>query len=279
MTYSLSNINIYPIKSAQGISLISSSVTEMGLLNDRRFMLVSEDGNFVTGRDNPALTLVKINEISAGKWQLSYPTMPESFSFDVDDLSTRHKTVTIWEDELEAQAGHASVNEWFSTVLGKPVTLVFFSDQSSRFTGRRPDTPVAFADGYPFHLTTEASLNELNKNCTITSEMARFRPNLVVAGNKAFEEDSWKRIKIGEVEFENIKPCVRCIFITLDPKTAERSKRGEPLKTLGKFRVLKNKGITFGVNLIALNSGVIHQEDPVEVLEYQEPEQYLDRRR
>lgn len=269
MDYSLSEINIYPIKSVQGISLEACQVTSAGLLNDRQYMLVDEKNEFVTGRDKPTLTQVQVDEVSTTEWRLSHPSKNDIFIFHTDQLTSGYKKVVIWEDELEAQIASQEVNDWFSDIVEKPVQLVFFGSQSKRFTKRKPDTPVAFADGYPFHLTTEASLAELNDNCTIKSSMAQFRPNLVVKGNKAFEEDSWKRIRIGEVEFENVKPCVRCIFITVDPATGERYKRGEPLKTLGKFRVLKNKGITFGTNLIAVNSGVVNQGDQVEVLEYQ----------
>jgi len=278
MIYSLSQLAIYPIKSIHGIVLQTSQVSEAGLLNDRRYMLVTTDGECITGREFPALTLVKANQLEGNAWLLSHPTLTTELTISPKNLSNNYKDVVIWEENVQGEVALEEANAWFSSILGKPVELVYFSNKSERFTSRRPDSPVAFADGYPFLLTTQASLDELNRTCPEDIKMAQFRPNLVIQGNKPFEEDRWKRIKIGEVEFENVKPCIRCIFTTLNPETAERLKKGEPLKTLGKFRLLDKKGITFGINMIALNTGVINIDDKVEVLEYQEADTYNDRR-
>lgn len=278
MTYFLSQLAIYPIKSVKGINLKSSQVTKAGLLGDRRYMLVTPDGDFITGREHPTLTLIEATQLNDNSWLLSHPTMNTELTLNQAELSNNHRDVVIWEEHLQGQVAATEVNAWFSSILDKTVELVFFGDKSERFTSRKPDAPVAFADGYPFLLTTQASLDELNETCPEDIKMAQFRPNLVIEGNKAFEEDSWKRIKIGEVEFENVKPCERCIFITLNPETAERLKKGEPLKALGKFRTQKGQGIHFGINLVALNSGVVNLNDKVEILEYQEFEPYRDRR-
>lgn len=278
MTYSLSQLAIYPIKSVKGISLKSSQVTKSGLLGDRRYMVVTPDGDFITGREHPTLTLIEATQLEGNSWRLSHPNMNTELTLNQVDFSNDYKDIVIWEEHLQGQVAKPEVNSWFSSILDKTVELVFFGDKSKRFTSRKPDTPVAFADGYPFLLTTQASLDELNESCPEDIKMAQFRPNLVIEGNKAFEEDNWKRIKIGEVEFENVKPCERCIFITLNPETAERLKKGEPLKALGKFRTQKGQGIHFGINLVALNSGVINLNDKVEILEYQEFEPYRDRR-
>lgn len=278
MTYSLSQLAIYPVKSIHGIPLQTCQVNEAGLLGDRRYMLVTPDGECVTGREFPRVTLVEAKLLENNAWSLSHPDMTEILILDPKSLSKDYKNVVIWEENVRGELARKEVNIWFSSILGESVELVYFGDQSERFTSRKPDSPVAFADGYPFLLTTQASLDELNRTCPEDIKMAQFRPNLVVQGNKSFEEDSWKRIRIGEVEFENVKPCVRCIFTTLNPETAERLKKGEPLKTLGKFRLLDKKGITFGINMIASNTGVINVNDKVEVLEYQQPDTYSDRR-
>jgi uncharacterized protein YcbX len=278
MSYFLSELAIYPIKSIQGISLKTSQVNESGLLGDRRYMLVNSKGLLITGREQPKLTLVKAERIGNEKWKLSHPDIETSITIDSTCFLDEHKEVIVWDDKVQAQLAHNEINIWFSQIINNEVQLVFFGSQSTRYTNRRPESPVAFADGYPFLLTTQGSLDELNKSCPEDIKMAQFRPNLVVNGNKAFDEDSWKRIRIGEVEFENVKPCERCIFITLNPETAERLKKGEPLKTLGKFRLLEGKGINFGINLVALNTGVIRVDDKVEILEYQEPDTYKDKR-
>ncbi|WP_227803917.1 MOSC domain-containing protein [Marinomonas profundi] len=277
--YTLSELAIYPIKSIQGIPLQRSQVGYAGLTDDRRYMLVKPDGLFITGREHPKLTLVTAKSIGKSQWQLAHPSMSNNLILDTAQFNEDHQDVVVWESTVKGQRTHQEADVWFSHLLGEPVQLVYFSDESERYTSRRPDTPITFADGYPYLLTTHASLAELNRTCPQVIQMAQFRPNLVIQGNQAFAEDSWKRIRIGNVEFENVKPCVRCIFTTLHPQTAERIPKGEPLKTLGKFRLLDNKGITFGVNLIALNTGIINIGDDVEVLEYQQADAYVDRRK
>ena len=279
MPYTLSELVIYPIKSIQGISLPSSQVKNAGLCDDRRYMLVKPDGEFITGRKHPNLTLVTAKLIENGAWHLSHPEVSNDFIIDLSSFSSNYTEVTVWDSPVNAQPAQEDVNAWFSEIAGEIVKLVCFGERSERFTKRRPEVPVGFADGYPFLLTTESSLDELNRTCLEDIKMAQFRPNLVIKGNQPFEEDSWKRIRIGEVEFENVKPCDRCIFTTLNPITAQRSKKGEPLKTLAKFRLLGKESITFGLNMIALNTGVINIDDKVEVLEYKEPEAYVDRRK
>ncbi|MGO2511543.1 MOSC domain-containing protein [Marinomonas polaris] len=279
MPYTLSELAIYPIKSIQGISLSSSQVESAGLYGDRRYMLVKPDGEFITGRKHPNLTLVTAKASQNGAWQLSHPELIHGLSLDLSAFSSDYAEVTVWDNSVNAQLAQENANAWFSEIAGETVKLVYFGEKSERFTKRRPEVPVGFADGYPFLLTTEASLAELNRTCPEDIQMAQFRPNLVIKGNKSFEEDSWKRIRIGEVEFENVKPCDRCIFTTLNPITAQRSKKGEPLKTLAKFRLLDKESITFGMNMIALNTGTVYLGDEVEVLEYKEPEVYIDRRK
>ncbi len=95
--------------------------------------------------------------------------------------------------------------------------------------------------------------------------MLRFRPNLVVSGTTPHAEDEWKRIRIGAVEFDIVKPCTRCIFTTVDPQRGERDANGEPLKTLTTYRRSPN-GVTFGQNLIPRGSGTLRVGDAIEVL-------------
>ncbi|GAB3475150.1 MOSC domain-containing protein [Marinomonas epiphytica] len=272
----VSELHIYPIKSVAGISLNEAQVNLSGLLNDRRFMLIDESGTAVTARKHPQLSLTKTKMIGTDTWQLTHPNMSNQCQITPADFSQYTIDGTVWGDTVSGQHCHEDIDNWFSELLDLPVKLLFFGEQAQRFTSKKPDKPVAFADGYPFLLTNQASLDELNQSCPETIQMAQFRANIVVSGEKAFVEDSWKIIRIGEVKFENVSPCVRCIFTTLNPNDASRSKKGEPLKTLGKFRKLAGKGITFGVNLVALNEGSIKLTDEVEILEYKTPESYRD---
>ena len=97
--------------------------------------------------------------------------------------------------------------------------------------------------------------------------MGRFRPNLVISGCEPFAEDSWRRIRIGTVAFDVVKPCSRCVFTTVDPDTGDEHPDGERLRTLMSFRRDSNKGVLFGQNLVARGEGFVQLGDPVRILE------------
>jgi uncharacterized protein YcbX len=97
--------------------------------------------------------------------------------------------------------------------------------------------------------------------------MRRFRPNLVVNGQLPYAEDGWRRLRVGEVEFEGVKNCSRCIFTTIDPDTGEKHPDREPLRTLSTYRRRPEGGVFFGQNLIPRSGGVIRVGDPVTVIE------------
>ena len=86
--------------------------------------------------------------------------------------------------------------------------------------------------------------------------MDRFRPNLVVSGCAPHAEDSWQRIRIGDVPFTVAKPCSRCVVVTTDQSTGERHR--EPLATLSTYRLFRGK-VMFGQNLIheRMGSGLV----------------------
>jgi uncharacterized protein YcbX len=94
--------------------------------------------------------------------------------------------------------------------------------------------------------------------------MDRFRPNAVIVGTEPWAEDSWRRIRIGEVIFRVAKPCGRCVVTTTDQHTAERGK--EPLRTLARHRRSGNQ-VLFGQNLIPEHRGTLRVGDPLHILE------------
>ena len=148
------------------------------------------------------------------------------------------------------------------------VDLVYMYDTNLRQTNTtytKPGTTVSFADGYPLLCTTEASLTMLNEKLPTPIPMERFRPNVVVSGGTPFEEDTWQRLRIGEVFFTVVKPCTRCTITTVDQETASRGK--EPLRTLNSFRK-RGSNVYFGENLVPENTGIIQTGDVVEVLEF-----------
>jgi uncharacterized protein YcbX len=160
-------------------------------------------------------------------------------------------------------------------VVGEPVRLVYLDDPTRRRPNQRfalPSDRVSFADGYPLLLATTASLARLNDWIAEGPRadegplpMTRFRPNVVVDDTEAWEEDGWRRIRIGAAVFRVVKGCDRCVMTMTDPDTAQKSK--EPIATLARYRRW-DREVWFAMNIIPDTPGVeIAVGDEVEVLE------------
>jgi len=278
----LSAIHIYPIKSAAGISLSTSQVEAQGLAFDRRFVITDMAGNFITGRTHPKIALIQCKLTMQGL-QLNAPNMTE-LTVNYQDFSRHYENVQIWKDTISAQYCSVLIDVWFSQYLDMPCQLLYFGENSQRSVKRyqqHNNVKLNFADGYPLMLISQASLDDLNQRLQNRGlkqvAMTQFRPNLVVNNSDAFAEDGWQKIRIGEVEFEIAKPCSRCIFTTVDPITAQKHQQQEPLTTLKQYRYDETKQeIMFGQNLVALNQGMIHTGDKVEVLNTQTAHVYSD---
>lgn len=264
----ISEVNIYPIKSCGGISLAYGEIDERGFVNDRRWLVVDEQWNFLTQREIARMALIKpqVDELTL---QLNAPEM-ESFELPTDQDGQR-VGVTIWKDSgVGAVDQGDAIAEWLSTFLGQNVRLVrfasdYFRQVSQQYAPRETDQ-TGFADAYPFLVISEESLVDLNSRLEVPLPMNRFRPNLVVRGAEtAFAEDTWKVIRIGDVLFDVVKPCARCAITTTDQATAERGK--EPLRTLATFRQ-QERGVMFGQNVVHRGKGVVRRGATVEVVEY-----------
>ena len=262
----VSTLTYDPIKACRGFDVPASNIQRMGLEHDRRMMVVTPDGEFLTQREYPRLALVtptlKNEEVT-----LSAPNC-ESIQFTVQSSGTP-SPVNIWSssgvDAID-QGDEAAI--WFSDWLGTSVRLVHMADGFKRKLNPNyavsADDHTGFADGYPILIISEESLQDLNSRLDSALPMNRFRPNLVVKGCEPSAEDTWKRIRIGNVEMALVKPCPRCVVTTIDKETLAKNK--EPLKTLNAYRN-HELGAIFGMNTIPLNEGRIEVGMRVEVLE------------
>jgi uncharacterized protein YcbX len=168
----------------------------------------------------------------------------------------------IWANEVSEE-----VSLWFSNQLEKQVRLVYMPDSSKRAVDPRyaqTDADItSFADGYPFLLIGQSSLDDLNNRLESVVTMNRFRPNFVVKGASPYQEESWYEFQLGAVDFWGVKPCARCILITINPVTGERTS-SEPLATLSKYRKVGNK-VLFGQNVIPKSLGKLQVGDVIKV--------------
>lgn len=258
----LTQLYRYPVKSCAGLPLSESPAGLMGLAGDRLWMIADRNGKFITGRQLPQMVLIRPTPLTDGL-QLDAPDM-EPLRVNCGEFRQPLHS-TVWGYEFPAWAGPTEADDWLSFFLGIDCRLVYIGDQSARLLRSDPTKPLGFADGYQYMLIGEASLAELNRRLPQAVEMLQFRPNLVVAGGDAFAEDEWQAIRIGEVEFDVVKPCERCIFTTVDPQTGQFDAAKQPLATLNQFRSFP-MGTLFGQNLVARNAGHLRLGDTVEVL-------------
>jgi uncharacterized protein YcbX len=259
----LSEINIYPIKSLGGISLQSSEVEERGLKYDRRWVLVDESNTFFTQRDFPEMALIKVS-IDDNGLKLNHKTKTiESLFVPFDFKHMRPDKVVIWADTVFGDFYNKQIDDWFSEIGGIKCHLVKMPESTRRVVDESyaKNKIVSFADGYPFMIIGQSSLDDLNSRMEIPLPMNRFRTNFVFKGGKPFEEDVWKKFKIGNVNFEVVKPCARCVITTTNQETAERLH--EPLLTLSKYRKFDNK-VMFGMNLVCESTGIVKVGDILE---------------
>ncbi|MDP3815924.1 MOSC domain-containing protein [Pseudomonas sp.] len=265
----LSGLYRYPLKSAAGESLQETALDALGVLGDRRWMVVdAESGRFLTQRLLAQMTQLRARWQGAERLLLSAPGMPDLL-VAVPGPQAALRGVTIWRDSLQVPDAGEAAALWLSQWLGRACRLVQVPESRARQvdTGyAEPGEKVAFADGFPLLLIGQASLDDLSARVGRPLQMLRFRPNLVVAGSEPYAEDGWKRIRIGELEFRVVKGCSRCIMTTLDPQTGERSADREPLNTLKSYREREGE-VYFGQNLIACGEGRLTLDMPVEVLE------------
>ena len=278
----ISELLIYPIKSLGGISVPEVVVEPKGFRYDRRFMLVSPDGKFMTQRDHHQMALidVAINHDTLRVWHRNRPDAILDLPLVLPVNSpTVNETllINIWDsNDVPSLTVSAEADQWFTHAIGTPCRLVFMPETTHRAVDTayaKANDAVSFADGYPYLLIGQASLDELNRRLAAPITMLRFRPNIVVSGSEPNGEDAWEQFRIGELDFYGVKPCARCVLTTIDPETGQPGK--EPLRTLTTYRKWNHK-ILFGQNVLARLTGqntlgTLRVGQLIEVVSRQEP--------
>jgi len=262
----LQDIFIYPIKSLGGLRMTEAQVRVRGLSYDRRWMLVDENGRFLTQRKHHQMALLQVELLAEGLRVFHKQKVDQQHFISLEPESSDCIPVTIWDDTVAGQLVNESSDRWFSEILGFPCRLVFMPDAIERPVEKKytiNQETVSFADAMPYMVIGQKSLDDLNSKLPSPLPMNRFRPNFVFSGGEAFAEDYWSQVKIGACTFKVTKPCARCILTTVDQATAITGK--EPLKTLASYRTVNNK-ILFGQNMIALETGLVKVGDEIKVL-------------
>lgn len=258
VTAKISRLFIYPIKSCAGVELTEAVLTEAGLDLDRAWMVVDEKGEFVSQRELPRMALIR-PQLKHYEVVLRAPGML-ALHLNIDGVEGPAR-VRVWDDEVAAFDMGDIAAQWFSDFLGKKLRLVRFDPEQQRLSDMKWTQGVAapnqFSDGFPLLVVGEASLGELNRRLAGAGYspvgMERFRPNIVLAGIDAHDEDRLDVIRIAadeEVQLRPVKPCPRCPIPNIDPETGEASP--EVNDTLQAYRKSDIVGgaVAFGMNAI-----------------------------
>jgi uncharacterized protein YcbX len=278
----ISELWIYPIKSCKGIKVNSALVTPRGFELDRWFMVVDQNGKFVSQRTFPQMALVSVTILdlpgmnmfmlprrctpqvttllhagsgkvlcvdAPGMETLIVPTKPTT--------SSEATTVTVWGDECQAVVVD---NEWFVKFLQVPgMRLVRIKEDFVRKTSPEyaPNGQTGFADGFPFLLATQESIAHINAKLSEPISNVRFRPNIVVRGAEPFAEDRWELLRFNDtarvsgtkdssasLDVSVVKPCARCTIPNVNPETGVPSEQREPSRSMRGFRTGESIGLT-----------------------------------
>jgi uncharacterized protein len=271
----------YPVKGAAGTALDTARLDDFGIAWDRRWLVVDAVGRFITAREHPRMLQLRtaldaavghahsddvslvLHSDTAGVLRVPIGGPDGS----TEEAAAPAPRVRIWHDDVAARDEGDAAASFVSAHLGFAARLVFMPDTTLRQvdTGyARDGDRVSFADAFPLLLAGQASLDAVNRRLDAPIPMLRFRPNVVVATDAPHVEDTWRRIRIGDVACDVVKPCARCVVTTLDPATLAPSK--EPLRALSAYRQWDGK-TWFGQNAIHRGTGCIAIGARVEVVE------------
>lgn len=278
----LSELILYPIKSCAGISVLEATLTRAGLsvdaVYDREWMVVDLQGNYLTQREHPRMALI-VPRLTADTLELRAPGMlrldiPLGLPAPEDE---RVVQVTLWDENYPAYDCDEVTAAWFSNAIGTPCRLVRFHTSATRFASTRwtggVEAPTLFSDGYPVLVAGTASLADLNARLAAAGRaplpMNRFRPNIVIDGLEAFEEDYVDSFTFGAAELKPVKPCPRCPIPSVDQSTGIPGP--DPLDILRSYRSKPalDDAICFGMNCIVTQGDgerlVVGQEVPFSI--------------
>ena len=257
----IESLNLYPVKSCAGIALTRWLLEDTGLDLDRAWMLVDPTGEFVTQRELPQLARVQPT-LRGDELVLRAPGML-ALHVAVDRVEQPMR-VRVWDDTVPAWDLGPLAAQWFSDFAGRPLRLVRFDPEHRRQSDARWTGPhaahTAFADGFALLVMSSASLAGLNQRLAQQGaapvDLRRFRPNLVLGGLQAHDEDSIDMLEIdtpqGPVRLQLVKPCARCTIPGVDPDTGTQG--FEVIDALAGYRAdpRMEGAVTFGMNAIVI---------------------------
>ncbi|GAA6096568.1 mitochondrial amidoxime-reducing component 1 [Tachysurus ichikawai] len=274
----VSQLLLHPMKSGKAVCVPAAECLRMGLksgdLRDRHWLVITEDGHMVTGRQQPRLVLVSMT-CDGGQVCLNAPEM-EELKIPLHQPNNPIFKCRVFSSDTEGRDCGDEVSNWLTRYLAADQTmrLVHFEPQLKARTppekGFPKDEKVAYPDAAPIMLMSEASVNDLNGRLDSGITVCQFRPSIVVSNCEPFSEDTWDHVQIGQVELQRVMGCGRCVFTTVDPETGIFTRK-EPLDTLRTYRLTDPAQKTapiLGQYYTVKKTGILHVGDPIYRISY-----------
>jgi uncharacterized protein len=257
----IAQLFIYPIKSCGGIELKEAVLTDTGLDLDRAWMVVDEQGVYVTQRQVPRMALIQ-PLLKTYDMIVKAPGML-ALHVSIDEVE-KAVSVKIWEDTVKAFDMGDLAAQWFSDFLGQTVRLVRFDPEQTRLSSMKWTNGIeaknGFDDGFAVLVTSVASLKMLNDKLVFAGEkavtMPRFRPNVVLTGIEAYDEDRLDTLNIetqeGVAQLKHVKPCARCTVPDVDLQSGKQGTAVADMLQSYRANPIMDGAVTLGMNAIIL---------------------------
>jgi uncharacterized protein YcbX len=251
--FAVSRIAVTPVR-CFGLSQPDEvEVTEAGVVENRRFLLVDGAGErlrssatywpiALSGRYDAEREVLTIRLPDGTELAGSALALGAEISPKVGDRTVPSQIVEgLWTDPL-------------SRLAGKPVRIA------------RPERP-GIAQEKPLTLVSEESVERLGRQAGHAVDGRRFRMLFTVRGCRAHEEDEWegRLVRLGATVIRVGGPVSRCALTTRSPDTGVRDL--DTLKLIKSYRGVRDgDAIDFGVYAQVEEPGRVRVGDPVELL-------------
>ena len=258
----------YYLKSGAGRSKTTVEFSATGFLYDRSICIIDKDNKIVTGRDYPQLLNIN-SSINDNHLILSWNDI-ESFQFMLPGSVADTITIKLFRNTVVGYPFMKEANDLISNFLQGIFRFVYVGNSYRPLVdkrGGREGEKTGYADSSPVHLINLKTLEYLNSSLEESVTSRHFRPNIVVDGNEAFEEDSWALIEINGVRFRLQEQTQRCVFINIHPVTQEKNQKLQPLSTIASLRAKSAQRPTFGIGLVPNGNGIITRGDTIKIIE------------
>ena len=247
----VSELFVHPIKGCRPTAVDEVEIDEFGVKGDREYMVIRGEKK-VNLKNLPGLAKIGIEQIAPGHIRLLADDAPYLEHQKVTTGAS--SSVTFILDNVDVIDQGDEVANWISNVVGEPVRLVTTTNSFKRnfpidaLKSAHNRLQKGFKDVSPVMVINGATFDDLNSKLSESVPVQRFRPNIVVRGLEAFDEDKGGNFTHAQVEFSHVSPCERCVIVNTDHEQGVVNGK-DPLNTLSKYRRIEDKydsGIVFG---------------------------------